>query len=61
MMVIVVDDGAGDDGGDDGGDDTAGEIGGGDGGGGCGDEGIDVTDTEDSIVDLGSSLHRNKS
>ena len=56
-MVIVVDDGAGDDGGDDGGDDTAGEIG----GGGCGDEGIDVTDTEDSIVDLGSSLHRNKS
>ena len=59
-MVIVVDDGAGDDGGDDGGDDTAGEIGGG-GGGGCGDEGIDVTDTEDSIVDLGSSLHRNKS
>ena len=42
--------------------DAAGKIGGGCGdGGGGGDEGIDVTDTEDSIVDLGSSLHRNKS
>ena len=42
--------------------DAAGKIGGGCGdGGGGGDEDIDVTDTEVSIVDLGSSLHRNKS